>query len=58
VEVGACSGQLTGEDVNPAEEVFASSFCPVNKQPQIGLNSSCIWVKVSVQMFMLKEVCV
>lgn len=36
MNVQARSGQFMGDDVNPVEEVFASSFCLVNKQPQIG----------------------
>ena len=36
MNIQACSGQFMGDDVNPVEEVFASSFCLVNKQPQIG----------------------
>lgn len=39
----AWSGQFAGDDVNPAGEVLASSFCLVNKQLQIGFKLMFKW---------------
>lgn len=51
----ACSGRFMGDHVNPVEEVFASSFCRLSKQPQIGFKlilylGECFYTNVHTEV--------